>query len=68
VLVRVVDPGQCEQLRQYLDLGMDDGTSSWWLDSDGTWSRRARAENGRPLRDIQETLIRLRRTTRSNDG
>jgi polyphosphate kinase len=68
VLVRVVDPGQREQLRQYLDLGLDDGTSSWWLDSDGTWSRHARDENGRPLRDIQETLIRLRRTTRSNDG
>ena len=68
VLVRVVDPGQREQLHQYLDLGMDDGTSSWRLDSDGTWRRRARDDNGRPLRDIQETLIRLRRTTRSNDG
>jgi polyphosphate kinase len=68
VLVRVAHPGQREQLHEYLGLGMDDGTSSWWLDSDGTWSRHARDDNGRPLRDIQETLIRLRRTTRSNDG
>jgi polyphosphate kinase len=68
VLVRVADPGQCDRLRQLLDLGMDDGTSSWWLDGDGTWIRHARDEAGRPLRDVQETLIRLRRTTMSTDG
>jgi polyphosphate kinase len=68
VLVRVTDPGHREQLRQYLEVGMDHGTSAWWLDGDGTWTRHARDENGRPLRDVQETLIRLRRTNRSNDG
>jgi polyphosphate kinase len=68
VLVRVADPGHCSRLRQLIDLGMDAGTSSWWLDSDGIWTRHARDDNGRPLRDVQETLIRMRRTTRSKDG
>jgi polyphosphate kinase len=68
VLVRVADPGHCTRLRQLLDLGMDDGTSSWWLDGEGLWTRHARDAAGRPLRDVQETLIRMRRTTRSKDG
>jgi polyphosphate kinase len=68
VLVRVTDPGHRQQLRHYLELGMDRGTSAWWLDGDGTWVRHARDDDGRPLRDVHETLIRLRRTNRSNDG
>jgi polyphosphate kinase len=68
VLVRVTDPGHRQQLRHYLELGMDRGTSAWWLDGDGTWIRHARDDDGRPLRDVHETLIRLRRTNRSNDG
>jgi polyphosphate kinase len=68
VLVRVADPGHRDRLRQLLDLGTDDGTSSWWLDGDGTWVRRSRDHNGRQLRDLQETLIRLMRTSRSTDG
>jgi polyphosphate kinase len=62
VLVRVADPAQCKRLRDLIALGMDDSTSSWWLDGDGTWTRHARDEAGRPLRDVQETLIRERRS------
>ena len=36
---------------------MDDGTSSWWLDGDGNWTRHARDAGGQPLRDVQESLI-----------
>jgi polyphosphate kinase len=36
---------------------MDDGTSSWWLDADGNWTRHARDDIGTPLRDVQESLI-----------
>jgi polyphosphate kinase len=36
---------------------MDDGTSSWWLDDDGSWTRHARDASGAPLRDVQESLI-----------
>ena len=34
-------------------------TSSWWQDADGHWVRhRAGDEEGNPLRDVQETLVR----------
>jgi polyphosphate kinase len=58
LLVRVADPAHIRRLRGYIDLGMDDGTSSWWLDSDGSWTRHSRDLDGRPLRDVQETLVK----------
>ena len=56
-LVRVVDPAHSTRLRELIDLGMDDGTSSWWLDGDGDWSRHSRDESGAPLRDVHESMI-----------
>jgi polyphosphate kinase len=56
-LVRVSDPAQCTKLRRLFARGMDDGTSSWWLDGDGSWTRHARDEAGAPLYDLQESLI-----------
>jgi polyphosphate kinase len=50
-----------------MDLGMDDGTASWWLDGKGTWTRHNLAPDGERLRDIQFGLIRDRRP-RSADG
>jgi len=61
LLVLVTDPSQRRRLRGLLDLGMDDGISSWWLKPDGYWTRHSRDDFGRPLRDLQETLIRERR-------
>jgi polyphosphate kinase len=60
VVVQVTDPGHRRELRALLDLGMDDRTASWWLDSAGNWTRRGRGRGGEPLRDIQVTLIRDR--------
>jgi polyphosphate kinase len=56
-LVRVVDPAHSARLRELIDLGMDDGTSSWWLDKDGSWTRHSRDESGAPLRDVHESMI-----------
>ena len=67
LLVQVTDPGQERGLRRLLDLGMDDGTSSWWLGSGGYWARHSRDDNGRALRDVQETLIRERRVRPADD-
>jgi polyphosphate kinase len=61
LLAQVVDPGHQRRLRRLLDWGMDDGTSSWWLDASGHWTRHSRDEAGNPLRDVQETLVRERR-------
>jgi len=65
--VQVVDPGHQRGLRRFLDIGMDDGTSSWWLNGDGHWTRHSRDESGNPLRDVQETLVRERRVRSADD-
>ena len=67
LLVQVTDPGHQRRLRRLLDLGMDVGTSSWWLDGDGYWMRHSRDEAGNPLRDVQETLIRERRVRSADE-
>jgi len=67
LLVRVDDPGHHRRLRRFLEMGMDDGTSSWWLNADGYWVRHSRDENGNPLRDVQETLVRERRVRSADD-
>ena len=67
LLVQVTDPGHQRRLRRVLDLGMDDGTSSWWLNADGYWTRHSRDEAGNPLRDVQETLIRERRVRSADE-
>ncbi|HEY0936127.1 MAG TPA: RNA degradosome polyphosphate kinase [Trebonia sp.] len=59
-LVRVADPAQSTRMRELIDLGMDDTTSSWWLGSDGKWTRHGRDGNGAPLLDVQEILINSR--------
>jgi polyphosphate kinase len=67
LLVQVTDPGHQRRLRRVLDLGMDDGTSSWWLDADGYWTRHSRDEAGNPLRDAQESLTRERRVRSADE-
>jgi polyphosphate kinase len=68
LLVHVTDPGHQRRLRGLLDLGMDDGTASWWLNPDGYWTRHHRDERGHPLRDIQETLVRERRIRSADES
>jgi polyphosphate kinase len=60
-VVRVSDTGHCRELRRLLELGMDDGTSSWWQDAEGTWTRHSTGPDGERLRDIQFMLVRDRR-------
>jgi polyphosphate kinase len=60
-LVRVVNPAQQAELRNLINLAMDEGTATWWLADDGTWTRHHRDAAGNPLRDLQQYLIdRLR--------
>jgi polyphosphate kinase len=67
-LVQVCDPAHCIRLRELIAMGMDDGTSSWWLDGDGNWTRHTRGAAGDPLRDIHQTLIREKTRGRSADA
>jgi len=58
-LVLITDPGHRRDLAGMVDTVFEDDASCWELGPDGSWSRRA-AEDGRPLRDIQESLIESR--------
>ncbi|GLW07281.1 polyphosphate kinase [Microtetraspora sp. NBRC 13810] len=60
-LVRVTSPQHRAYLSDLLDLVMAETTSTWWLGSDGTWTRHHRDENGEPLLDPQTYLIGTRR-------
>jgi polyphosphate kinase len=67
-LVRVADPDHCARLRGLIARGMDDGTSSWWLDADGDWTRHARDASGNLLLDVQESLTREKSRGRSTNA
>jgi polyphosphate kinase len=67
LIVQVTDPAHQRRVRQFMDLGMDDGTSSWWLNPDGYWTRHNRDEWGNPLRDVQETLVGERRVRSADE-
>jgi len=60
-LVRVASPQHRAYLSNLLDLAMSDGTASWWLNPDGTWTRQHHRENGEPLVDLHHHLIATRR-------
>jgi polyphosphate kinase len=66
-LVRVADPAQQAELRNLINLAMNESTATWWLAADGTWTRHHLDAAGNPLRDLQQYLIdRLR--GRAADG
>jgi polyphosphate kinase len=67
LLVRVADPSHRWELRQLIDTAMDPEISSWWLGSDGTWTRHHLNGDGKPLADIQDLLVKARRV-RGGDG
>ncbi|MCU1527536.1 MAG: degradosome polyphosphate kinase, partial [Frondihabitans sp.] len=68
VLVRLVQADHLAELDELFDLAMSPETSSWFLDPDGSWIRHSRSEDGEPLRDMQDGLMRQiskrRRSTR----
>jgi polyphosphate kinase len=67
-LVLVADPAHSTKLRELIARGMDDGTSSWWLDGDGNWTRHARDVDGTALIDVHDYLIMDKSRGRLPDG
>ena len=57
-LVRVTAPEQVDGLIKYVDLQMTDSTMSWHMQPDGTYVLHTKDDEGRPLVDSQEYLIR----------
>jgi len=56
-LVSLKLPEHVHEIGALFDLALQPDTAAWDLHSDGTWKRRAVDDEGRPLRDLQETLI-----------
>lgn len=57
-LVRITAPEQIDELIKYVDLQMADSTMSWHMQPDGTYVLHTKDDEGRPLVDSQEYLIR----------
>ncbi|MCU1578220.1 MAG: degradosome polyphosphate kinase [Rhodoglobus sp.] len=57
-LVRITSPDHLKQLDEIFDLAMSDDTASWWLDETGSWTRHSRADDGTPLADMQNVLMK----------
>ena len=57
-LVRVTAPEQVDGLIKYVDLQMAASTMSWHMQPDGTYVLHTKDDEGRPLVDSQEYLIR----------
>ena len=56
-LVSLKLPEHVQEIAALFDFALEPETSSWRLQSDGTWQRHNVDGEGRPLRDLQETLI-----------
>ena len=65
-LVRVIAPAHLKELTDLFELAMSDTTSSWWLGSEGDWTRHSLDAGGKPLVDIQDrTMTGVQRRRRS---
>ncbi|MGI9197970.1 MAG: RNA degradosome polyphosphate kinase [Candidatus Nanopelagicales bacterium] len=56
-LVSLKAPEHIDEIDALFDFALEPETARWDLQSDGSWRRRATDAEGRPLRDLQETLI-----------
>ena len=57
-LVRLPNAEHITELTALFDLAMDDATASWWLESDGSWSRHTADAAGAALIDLQDHLMK----------
>ncbi|MDI2098733.1 RNA degradosome polyphosphate kinase [Ruicaihuangia caeni] len=68
VLVRLSAPEHLAEIDALFDLAMADTTASWWLDSEGAWTRKNRGPSGDTLDDMQDVLMRRRSLRRPSSG
>jgi polyphosphate kinase len=57
-LVRLTAPEHINELTEMFDLAMSENTSSWHLESNGDWTRHSTTDDGAPLEDLQNVLMR----------
>jgi polyphosphate kinase len=57
-LVRLAEPAHLAEIDHIFELDLADTTAAWWLDESGLWTHHSRDENGSPLDDSQDVLMR----------
>jgi polyphosphate kinase len=57
-LVRLSNADHLREIDELFELALSDTASHWELDGEGNWSRHHHGENGRPLEDMQNVLMR----------
>jgi polyphosphate kinase len=57
-LVRLAEPSHLAEIDHIFELDLAETTASWWLDQSGLWTHHSRDENGSPLDDSQDVLMR----------
>ena len=65
--MQVTSDEHIRELTAYVDLAMDDGSATWHLGENGSWTRHHLDADGEPLADVQDTtmsLIQRRRRSR----
>jgi len=57
-LVSLVQPDHMTEIDALFELAMAETTSSWHLDSNGTWNRHQFDQDGKPLTDVQDEIMK----------
>ncbi|MDJ1369965.1 RNA degradosome polyphosphate kinase [Gulosibacter molinativorax] len=57
-LVRLTDPDHLRTVTELFDLGMSDDSATWHLNSDETWTRHHVSDQGEPLTDVHNEVMR----------
>jgi polyphosphate kinase len=65
-LVRISQPDHIRELEAMFDMGMSETVSSWYLKSDGTWTRHQTDAKGGALIDLQDYLMKQIHSKRNN--
>ena len=58
-LVKIVQPDHIKELQDLFTLAMSESSSSWHLETDGSWTRHQFDESGKKLTDVQDELMRF---------
>ena len=64
-LVRIAQPDHIKELQDLFTLAMSDESSSWHLETNGSWTRHQFDSNGKKLTDVQDELMRFTTSRRS---
>ena len=65
VLARIIDREHLARIDRFFAYGFSDEVSSWHMLPDGTWRRRTVTEEGEPLHDLQDLVMRDRTQART---